>query len=81
MQPSREVTRHDAIVQCYVFMGMNVAEASDALITCTILVCDRIFNVLFDSCSTYSYVFIRFASEFDMICDILDAPIHVSNPI
>ncbi|WMV19172.1 hypothetical protein MTR67_012557, partial [Solanum verrucosum] len=38
-------------------------------------------NVLFDSGSTYSYVSVRFASEFDMICDILYAPIYVSTPV
>ena len=38
-------------------------------------------NVLFDLGSTYSYVSVRFASKFDMIFDILDAPIHVSTPV
>ncbi|WMV30405.1 hypothetical protein MTR67_023790 [Solanum verrucosum] len=38
-------------------------------------------NVLFDPGSTYSYVSVRFASEVDMICDILDAPILVSTPV
>ena len=36
-------------------------------------------NMLFDLGSTYSYVSMRFASEFDMNCDILDAPINVSD--
>ncbi|WMV45799.1 hypothetical protein MTR67_039184 [Solanum verrucosum] len=38
-------------------------------------------NVLFDLGSTYSYVSVRFAFEFDMIYDILDAPIRVSTPV
>ena len=35
-------------------------------------------NVLFDPVSTYSYVFMRFASKFDTIYDVLEAPINVS---
>ncbi|WMV25259.1 hypothetical protein MTR67_018644 [Solanum verrucosum] len=35
-------------------------------------------NVLFDPGSTYSYVSVRFAVTFAMICEILDALIHVS---
>ncbi|WMV49500.1 hypothetical protein MTR67_042885 [Solanum verrucosum] len=38
-------------------------------------------NMLFDPGSTYSYVPIRFASDFEMICDILDAPIRVSTQL
>ncbi|WMV33211.1 hypothetical protein MTR67_026596 [Solanum verrucosum] len=62
-------------------IGKTEAEVSDAVITCTILVCDRMANVLFNLSSTYSYVSVRFASEFAMTCDILDAPIHVSTPL
>ncbi|WMV23198.1 hypothetical protein MTR67_016583, partial [Solanum verrucosum] len=61
--------------------GKNEVEAFDAVITGTILVCNRMANMLFDPNSTYSYVSVRFASEFDMICDVLDAPIRVSTPI
>ncbi|KAH0652758.1 hypothetical protein KY289_030436 [Solanum tuberosum] len=80
-QPIREVPRQDDRAQCYAFLGKNEAEASDAVITRTILVCDRMANVLFDPGSTYSYVSVRFASDFEMICDILDALIRVSTPI
>ncbi|WMV49430.1 hypothetical protein MTR67_042815 [Solanum verrucosum] len=81
IQLGREVARHEDMAQCYAFSGKTEAEASDAVITCTILVCDRMTNVLFDPGSTYSYVSILFASEFAMICDILDAPIHASTPV
>ncbi|WMV40989.1 hypothetical protein MTR67_034374 [Solanum verrucosum] len=77
-QPGREVARQDDRAQCYAFQGKNEAEASDAVIIGTIHVYDRMSNMLFDPGSTYSYVSMRFASRFDMICDILDAPIHVS---
>ncbi|WMV24498.1 hypothetical protein MTR67_017883 [Solanum verrucosum] len=38
-------------------------------------------NVLFDPSSTYSYVSLQFSSEFNMICDVLDAPISVCSPV
>lgn len=50
------------------------------MITCTILVRDRMTNVLFDLSSDYSYVSFKFALVFYMIFDVLDAPIHVFIP-
>ncbi|WMV25561.1 hypothetical protein MTR67_018946 [Solanum verrucosum] len=43
-----EVAHHDDRAHYYAFSGKNEAEASDTVITCTILVCDRMANVLFD---------------------------------
>ena len=63
------------------FPGKNEVEASDAVIRGTILICDRIANVLFDLGSTYSYVSVRFALEFDMIFDVVDAVIRVSTHV
>ena len=51
---------------------------SNGFITCTILVFHWMANVLFDLGSTYSYVSVRFASEFYMIYDILEFVFHVS---
>ncbi|KAH0665419.1 hypothetical protein KY285_026625 [Solanum tuberosum] len=48
VQPGREVARQDDMAQCYAFLGKNEAETSDAVITCTILVCDQMANVLID---------------------------------
>ena len=38
-------------------------------------------NVLFDLDSTFSYVYVRFSSDLEMLCDILDDPIRVSTTI
>ncbi|WMV27244.1 hypothetical protein MTR67_020629 [Solanum verrucosum] len=74
----KEVARQDDRAWCYAFLGKNEAETSDAVITFTILVCDQMANMLFNPGSTFSYVSVRFASKFDMICDMFDASIHVS---
>ncbi len=37
--------------------------------------------MLFDPVSTYLYISVRSVSKFDMNCDVLDSPIHVSSPI
>lgn len=47
-KPRREVDRVDDEAQCYAFSGKDEAQASDVLITGTILVCDRMNNVLFN---------------------------------
>lgn len=39
-QPVKEVTRVDDTPKCYAFPGKTEVEASDAVITSTILVCD-----------------------------------------
>ena len=38
-------------------------------------------NVLYDPGSTYSYVSVRFTSDFEMFCDILDVSTYVSTPV
>ncbi|WMV37357.1 hypothetical protein MTR67_030742 [Solanum verrucosum] len=50
------------------FAGKTDAEVSNAVITCTILVYDRMATILFDSGSTYSYVSVQFALGFDAKC-------------
>ncbi|WMV59253.1 hypothetical protein MTR67_052638 [Solanum verrucosum] len=48
LQRGREVARHDDRAHCYAFLSKTEVDASDAVITSTILVCDRMANVLFD---------------------------------
>lgn len=60
MQLGWEVSRQDYRAPCYALLGKKV-EASNEMITHTILVNNRTCNVLFHSGSIYSYVSIRFA--------------------
>ena len=43
--------------------------------------CDQMANVLFISSSTYSYMSVRFTADFEIMCEVLDAPIHVCIPV
>lgn len=78
MQPSREVARVNERAECYAFPVKIEAEACHAVIICTVIVCDQMTNVLFDPSSTYYYVFVRFSTDFWMLCDILDDTICAS---
>ena len=66
---------------CYAFPGRPEAETSDAIITGIIPVCHQPASVLFDPGATFSYVSTYFAAKFDMICDSMTVPIHVSTPV
>ena len=66
---------------CYAFPGRPEAETSDAVITGIILVCHQPASVLLDPGSTFSYVSTYFGAKFDMICDSMTVPIHVSTPV
>lgn len=81
LQLGTKVSCFNNRVQCYVFSGKNGAEKYDGVIKGTILGCDQTTNILFNLCSTYSYVVVRFAFYFEMWFDILDYPIRVSTPI
>ena len=63
---------------CYAFPGRSEAETSDAVITSNLWVCDCMASVLFDPGSTFSYVSSSFATDLDLLCDLLDMPIRVS---
>lgn len=81
VQSSKEISLHDNKAQYYAFPSKNKAESFDAVITSTIYVCDQMSYVIFYPGCTFSYVCVRFTSEFDLNCDILDAPIHASTPV
>ena len=66
---------------CYAFPGRSKAETSDDVITGNLLVCDCMTSVLFDLGSTFSYLSSSFATSLDLLCDLLDMPIHVSTPV
>ena len=66
---------------CYAFPGRSEVEASDAVITGNLLVCDCMASVLFDPGSTFSYVCSSFSTSLDLYCDFLDMPIRVSTPV
>lgn len=55
-------------------------EASNEVITSTILICNRIATILFDLGTIYLYVFVRFSLRLDMMCDMLETLVHVSTP-
>ncbi|XP_070026702.1 uncharacterized protein [Nicotiana sylvestris] len=67
--------------RCYDLQSKPEAEASDAVITGTVLVCDRDTSVLFDPGSTYSYVSSYFAQCLVMPSDALGIHVYVSTPV
>lgn len=65
----------------YVMIGRAKIEASNAVITCIILVCHCSASILFDPESAYSYVSTYFAMNIDYVCKPLAVPINVSTPV
>ncbi|XP_069144457.1 uncharacterized protein [Solanum lycopersicum] len=61
--------------------GRGGQETSDAVITGTLLVYDRMASVLFYPGSKFSYVSSSFATGLDLYCDLLDMPIRVSTHV
>ncbi|XP_055814099.1 uncharacterized protein LOC129883465 [Solanum dulcamara] len=81
VQPDKGHSQTGDRAHCYAFPGRSEVEASDAVITGTLLVCDSLAFVLFDPGSTFSYVSPAFADGLDLYCDLLDMPIRVSTPV
>ncbi|XP_059306316.1 uncharacterized protein LOC132057727 [Lycium ferocissimum] len=65
---------------CYSFR-VGLREASDVVISGTIYVRHRAASVLFDPGSTYSYVSAFHVVGWDLPCDSIDIPVHVSTPV
>ncbi|XP_070013734.1 uncharacterized protein [Nicotiana sylvestris] len=55
--------------------------ASDAVIISIVSICHKDASVLFDPCSTYSYVSSYFTRYLDLPHEPLVSPIHVSTPV
>lgn len=51
------------------------------IIVCTILDSDHIDTSLFDSSSSFSYVYLCFLVQLDMACGLLDVHVRISIPI
>lgn len=77
----REVDRVYDKTQSYAFSGKKDAKGYDAVITSTILIYDQMANALFDFCSAYSYVSVRFSSIFEILWDFVDDSILVCTPV
>ena len=57
---------------CYAFHGQSEAETSDVVIIGNLLICDCMTSVLFDTCSTFSYVSSSFANGLNLHYELLD---------
>ena len=78
VQPGGVVARQDDKARFYAFSGRTEDDVSSAVITGTILICDQMAIVLFD---TYSYVSVQFTLGVEVNCDMLDVLIHVSTQL
>lgn len=65
----------------YAAPARATTEASDDVITSTLLLCHQPATVLFDPGSTFSYVSVYFAPRLGMRSESLAEPIHVSTPV
>ncbi|XP_049378066.1 LOW QUALITY PROTEIN: uncharacterized protein LOC125842802 [Solanum stenotomum] len=65
----------------YAAPARATAEASDDVITGTLLLCHQPATVLFDPGSTFSYVSVYFAPRLGMRSESLAEPVHVSTPV
>ncbi|WMV37209.1 hypothetical protein MTR67_030594 [Solanum verrucosum] len=80
VQPSKEVAHRDDKARFYAFPGKIEVEASYAVITCTILICDQMAIVCLNLSSTCSYVSVQFALGFDADFEV-ESPSIKSIPV
>lgn len=77
-QDSRYGSQGGEWAQLYAVLARPALEASNVVITGTIIFCDHMTFVLSNSGSDFSYVCVKFSFGWDLDCELLDTPMYMS---
>lgn len=76
VQLGKELAQIDNWAHHYAFLVKTDIEASDAVIICTIFICDQML-LFYNLGSTYPYVSIQYAVGLNLVYDVLDQLVYV----